>query len=764
VGDSTPTTNTTTSLPSIFHYDGTNWDLLPAPKFQDFPHTQSQYDLLSVSFGPPGNPVSRDDGWAVGLNATADAVAIHWDGVTWSPQLAGLTGPYAGPLYSVFMLGSSDVWAVGEDTGGTVGTVWHWTGVAGLGGGWSLVQTVPEVLYSVYMVNATEGWAVGASGSIFHYFAGGWTPFASPINTQLNSVFMLSPTEGWAVGNNGMILHYVAGTWSGPVSPGTTSSTLFSIFLMSSTEGWAVGGSGAQAGATILQYSGGTWTSVPTNLIPLSPVNSFSVNSVFFETPTDGWAVGTAGVIIHFDGTNWGSVTSPTIDNFTSINFGPPLSSQIDPNDGWAVGNASSSGEPTIFHWNGFVWTKGVAIGTTNNLNSVFMVNGGDVWAVGGGTNPTASCSAATRLCPVILHFTGGSWNTVTPPPGFYRLNSVFMVSPNEGWAVGVGAGDVGMILHYTVTGGVGSWAIYPAPSSPSTVPSLNSIFMLDQDEGWIVGDNGTILHYTVSGGVGTWDQVAISGTPTLSSDVNLTSIFMLSPSSGWAVGGIQAKGAFSAGPVIAYWNGMEWSPVAVPSIPGGISATGHTSALLKTVFCSSGDNCWAAGFPGKQFATLLHWDGVEWSDVTTTPALLGVIPPILTSIYLIDNNTSWIVGGDPDFDSNPTYFPGGVIQPGGAALSTILRYQCQIVETITSTEVALSTSSATTSYLTTSSWALTNVTRSTPLITPTAPNIVPVVLVVLILLVILIPIFLILARRNRRPPVVYYPYPRRPP
>ena len=331
---------------------------------------------------------------------------------------------------------------------------------------------------------------------------------------------MISPTEGWAVGDGGIIIHYSSGTWTGPFSPGAVSNNLFSVFMVSSTEGWAFGAKG-----TVVHYSGGSWTALSSNLIPTSPVSLLNFNAGFFNGANDGWVVGTDGVVLHFDGVNYGTVTSPTINNFTSISFGPPLTGPIDPNDGWAVGNASITPpfEPTIYHWNGFAWTKGVSIGTMNNLNSVFMVNAGDVWTVGGGTHSTATCSGP--LCPVILHFTGGSWNTITPPPGAYSLKSIFMVSANEGWAVGEQACSpspcypTGVILHYTMSGGVGTWAIFPAPSSPAPVHGLNSVFMLNQNEGWAVGDNATILHYTVSSGIGTWNLVTVSGSPTLSLD-----------------------------------------------------------------------------------------------------------------------------------------------------------------------------------------------------------------------------------------------------
>ncbi|MGP8068746.1 MAG: Loki-CTERM sorting domain-containing protein [Candidatus Bathyarchaeia archaeon] len=768
VGDSYPTTNTTTALPAIFHYDGSTWNLVPTPKIPDFSSTQSPYNLTSISFGAPGNFVSKDDGWAVGFNniipgssscATfptlplcPTALAIHWDGTTWRSQLAGLSGVNAGQLWSDFMVSSTNVWAVGQDQAGANGIFWHWTGTAGLGGGWNMPQAAvpcPTLvakgncgIYSVFMVSSTEGWAVGAGGMILHYFGVAWNTFTSPIPCtatsciSLRSVFMISPTEGWAVGDGGIIIHYSGGIWSGPVSPGTTSNNLFSVFMVSSTEGWAFGAKGS-----ILHYSGGAWTLLSSNLVPTSPVSLMNFNSGFFNSANDGWVVGTNGVIVHFDGVNYGTVTSPTINNFTSISFGPPLTGPINPSDGWAVGNSSvtdgvTPNEPTIYHWNGFAWTKGVAIGTTNNLNSVFMINTGDVWAVGGGPHPTASCSSA--LCPIILHFTGGSWNTITPPPGSYSLKSIFMVSSDEGWAVGEqvaqltctppsflpGCYPTGIILHYTVTGGVGTWAVFPAPSSPAAVNGLQSVFMLNQNEGWAVGDNATILHYTVSGGIGTWNLVAVSGSPTLSLDANLTSIFMLSPTSGWAVGGNswQAGSSFSAGPVILYWDGTVWEPVAVPSIPGGTTPTGHTSATLKSVFFSAPDDGWAVGFPGKLVATILHWDGFSWEHVTLSPALLGQTPPILTSVYMTSETDGWIVGGSPDFkyctsppftsstSSNSCYFLQTA--PLGTApnsfgyktpLSTILRFSpFGGIFSTTSTSIVVSTISTSTTALTT--------------------------------------------------------------
>ena len=658
-------------------------------------------------------------------------------------------------------------------------------------------QSVPGTFfYSVFMVSSTDGWAVGSGGAVWHYFGGQWEAVSSPVTASLRSVFMISPTDGWAVGDGGTIIHYTAGIWTGPVSPGTTTNNLLSLFMVSSTEGWAVGAAGTTG--TILHYSGGTWTALPTNQIPTAPVSKFNFNSVFATgtdfSSSDIWAVGSAGVILHWDGVNWGAVTSPTIDNFTSISFGPPLTGPVNPNDGWAVGNVSEVGEPTIYHWNGFMWTKGIAIGTGNDLNSVFMLTGGDVWTVGGGSHATASCSAVP--CPVIMHFNGGSWNTVTPPPGSYLLRSVFMVSASEGWAVGEQLGvpqqlgvppktvtAFGIVLHYTVTGGVGTWAIFPAPSSPSPTPPLNSIFMLGPNEGWAVGDNSTILHYTVTGGVGTWNTVSVSGTPFLTQDANFTSVFMLSPTSGWIVGGIQAEKAFSAGPVILNWDGTKWAPVATPTIPGGTSPNGRTSALLKSVFCTGADDCWTGGWPGKLVATLFHWDGISWTQVNTSPALLGqnllpasggvVFPPIVSSIYLTSPGYGWIVGSSRSYQTGtPVY--GDPLHPFPTELSAILRmFPPLVLGVTTSVTTIVSTVSTSTTLLTGStvstSTIVTSITSTnTTVVTPPTSSgggaILPVIIGIVAALAVAVVLILLLIgrRRPRPPPVVMYPIQRR--
>jgi len=240
----------------------------------------------------------------------------------------------------------------------------------------------------------------------------------------------------------------------------------------------------------------------------------------------------------------------------------------------------------------------------------------------------------------------------------------------------------------------------------------------------------------------------------------------MLSTTSGWAVGGIQAGSSSSAGPVILYWDGTKWIQVATPTIPGGISPTGHTSATLKSVFCSGPNDCWASGLPGKIFATLFHWDGVTWTNIPTMPALLGQVPPILTSIYMTGPDTGWIVGSAPEF---PSILAQDFSVGGTAALSTMLRAAPFVVfQTATNTVTSIVTTQTTslTGVATSVNTFFTTVTSTNTTVGPPAPGgaLVPVIVAIVLTLILgLLAVFYFLTRRRPRRPVILYPIPRRP-
>ncbi len=475
---------------TIQHFDGSSWRLIPSG---------TTADLFGVSFGPPAAP-NANAGFAVG-GSGGTALALFWSGFSWYSIMTGLSSPDAKKLAAVSAVSSTDAWAADSMSG----AFWHWSGTAGLGGGWNEVSSAAAGLNSIFMTSSSEGWAVGSGGIIYHYTGGGWTLFTT-VGTTLNSVFMLNQNDGWAVGNGGLIFHYSSGTWSGPISPGPTGQNLKSVFMLSSLEGWAVGASG-----TVLHYLNGAWGFVQN----LSGITQ-NLNAVSFSGGI-GWAVGDVGVIVLLSGqTPLQGVIGATLESVY-------LSSS---SDGWIVGCSTGgcgtgAGEPTILHWTGSSYIRGSASAATSDLHSVFMANPSEGWAVGG-----------LGSTPVILHYTGGSWTQVTAPPLSVVLWSVFMQDANTGWAVG----GNGAILRESG----GSWGAVSSPTSNT----LRSIFMVGSSDGWAVGDGGVIIRYQN----GQWINYP---SPTSG---QLNAVSLSDSSHGWAVG---------SGGTIIHYDGVTWNPVA---------------------------------------------------------------------------------------------------------------------------------------------------------------------------------------------------------
>lgn len=303
---------------TILHYDGSSWSQIPSG---------TTANLYGISFGLPSTP-SSSAGFAVG-GITGNPAALFWNGVAWTPAISGLS-PSAGKLTSVFLVSSSDGWAV-DDSGG----IWHWSGSPGLGGGWSKFSSAIVGLRSIFMTSATDGWAVGVSGLIYHYSSGGWTLFGT-VGTTMNSVFMLTPSEGWAAGNGGLVYHYSSGSWTGPVSPAVTNNDLRSVFMISQTEGWAVGAAG-----TVVHFSSGVWT-----ILPLSSTNQ-NLNAVSSAGGVS-WAVGNTGTMLLVGGPVPQGIPATSLQSVYLLSV----------TDGWIAGCStggcnSGAGEPVIAHWDG---------------------------------------------------------------------------------------------------------------------------------------------------------------------------------------------------------------------------------------------------------------------------------------------------------------------------------------------------------------------------------------------------------------------------
>jgi len=603
---------------AIMQWNGTNWRKVTSPTTED---------LNSVFM------ISATNGWAVG-NQDGNELILRWDGTTWSRL-----GPFASVadrnLNSVYMVSATEVWIVGDDRpgGANNAVAYRWRDTNGNGiaenAEWTYFDPgTDDNLQSVFMIDtdsdgdADDGWAVGDNGVIRRWTGGpNWSSAAlSPVGSNLNSVYCTAPNNCWAVGDTWnppgpppvqeVILQWTVGpNWTLlGASPLVPNENLNGAYCVDANNCWAVGDNGV-----ILRWN----NPIPNIWNNVAPPTTENLNSVLMVSANDGWAVGDNGTILRWDGISWTSFgggrmlrwngaawTDKTSTLPAGFNQTLRSVSMLSYVDGWIVGNRRNNTTTgwTILRWDpaGNTWTLFSSINPATGaqiLRSVYMLSVNDGWAVGN--------AAGGEL---IIRWNGAAWNRVGPYAGIpdARLNSVHCVSANDCWAVGNASGGELIIRWNGAT-----WnRIGPYAGIPDA--QLNSVFMIDTDgdgdadDGWAVGNaSGGELIIRWNGA--TWSRVGpYAGIP----NVNLNSVFCTSANDCWAVG--------NAGNIIR-WNGATWSAVASP-----------TTENLNSVFMITSTDGQAVGDAG----TIINWNGSQWS-VATSPSTAD-----LYSVYVIGTTT----------------------------------------------------------------------------------------------------------------------------
>ena len=344
-------------------------------------------------------------------------------------------------------------------------------------------------------------------------------------------------------------------------------NSLNSVYMNSITDGWAVGEKG-----TIMRWNGAKWSMVnsPTKV---------NLNAVQMITTTEGWTVGEDGTILNWNGTTWSQVSSPTSYDLVSISI-------ISSTNVWIAGWG-------IFHWDGISWNL---VSTPNNRNKAIAMtpgtNGTDGWAVG--------------TVGSILRWNGNQWNEFTSPTDKFLMDIV-MISATDGWIVG----DDGTFLHWDGS----TWSPVSAPAS-----SISTIWEIDaasSTDAWAIGfDNGSNNIYHWNGTNWGWadgnvDNIAYSGiavTPNTNGN------------DAWVVGGSG---------YILRWNGVTWTSINEP----------YTRGLYDVQMLSNTDG-WTVGtgFPVAR-GDAFHWDGTDWLPIKSMDAFS------VDFITSTTNTTGWAVG-----------------------------------------------------------------------------------------------------------------------
>ena len=453
--------------------------------------------------GAPGTWTTRPSGTVNHLlgvhmisGTSAFAVGVSDTRLTWSggPNWSVDGGVVAAgeDWRGISLLSSSEGWIVATAQPGPISTLAR----RGATGYTLLTSGVPATvdLNSVHMLSASDGFAVGDGGVIIRWNGSTWTALTSPVATpnDLRGVWLSSTSDGWAIGDAGIIIRWNGAGWNFyQTSP--VAIQLNEIHGISSSQIWAVGNDPDGAGPVppaIIRWTGGpAWTDVS----PAGVANNVNLEGVFTVSSNLAFAVGglggAAGTLLKWDGSVWASIAPGTADSLRSTWW---LSST----DGWAVGGTLAAG--TVVHCTGAgptCATETVPAGTPP-LNAVHALSSTNVWAVG---NDGA-----------ILHRDGTGWSTVASGLGLGdHLNSLYMISATEGWAVGVNVLGSPFILYWD--GLTWSW-VFPIPWF---LPSLEDVWMVSSQDGWSVGQNGLILRF---------GPVSVTSVTTISATVTATS------------------------------------------------------------------------------------------------------------------------------------------------------------------------------------------------------------------------------------------------
>ena len=499
--------------------------------------------------------------------------------------------------------------------------------------------------------------------------------------------------DGWVVGGDfagttkavGIIARYDGFSWRLYPPPDPTSVYYSANFCRApwitigplcapnddGSDGWMVGSSLAGPAATY--WSGASLMETGSGLL-LSGVRNLT--SVFMVCHSPGFTLGCSGIFAT-GGLTYAVGEAVTADGPHGVicNFhGSPRAS-----GGWTcpfvsagVGNTQFNGVNMYVERTGGVgWLGGFAVGTNGwiarlnygswtesqvasgvTFRSVFVDQGGDdldAWAVGDSYSGGAE----------IWHFCcgpSGTWQgPVSPEATDQNLESVFLVSPTEGWAVG----SQSVILHSTTLGSANVWSAQTRPIQTATGPGVNLIGLSFPNgiNGWAVGSSGIIINTRNATCDGAVVGPCWGGNTAITRSANLTTVFELNQNDAWAGGYWDFTNDPPAGATLLHWDGQKWHRTEILP-PAQLKGNPFN---VTSIYMSSSDDGWAVGGeacpttspyyfcsgPAPKVPFAIHWDGNHW---TSAPASQPVCACALSSVFMIDSHEGWSVGDGGEF------------------------------------------------------------------------------------------------------------------
>ncbi|HVN82359.1 MAG TPA: hypothetical protein VMW38_25460 [Terriglobia bacterium] len=252
-----------------------------------------------------------------------------------------------------------------------------------------------------------------------------------------------------------------------------------------------------------------------------------------------------------------------------------------------------------------------------NKLTSISAVTVKDIWAVG-----VYGLADDITNHPTAFHWDGAAWTSIpidapTNSVGDVNsvLNSISMVEHDDGWAVGYGwdyfldpltGTSVGYKRELFEHWNGKKWELVLGSDSHKISRQLNGVSSINKDDAWAVGatyDSANRIHSLIQH----WDGTHWKVDQFSVRDFTLNGVYAVSSDDVWAVGTCVAGGA---GGLTLHWDGVRWR-----RIPNAYGSIPHCS--LNAISGNSSNNIWAVGsIWGNTIAQL--WDGTKWKGYQT--------------------------------------------------------------------------------------------------------------------------------------------------
>jgi hypothetical protein len=277
------------------------------------------------------------------------------------------------------------------------------------------------------------------------------TSGVSPAGAELSALWGSSEADLWAVGRAsgsppGIILHRQSPGWA---IAATGLEGLNAVWGSGATDAWAAGDQG-----TVLHWTGGAWTAVPSG-------TTNTISAIWGSGPSDVYFAGSHSLLLHWDGqalsqSLLGNCPSGCGDSSHTAIWGSG------PSDVWVGGFASWSGWD-LWHWDGRFWTS---------MSPGFLE--GDIGVITGlwGSGPLDLWVTTTSVTAPILRWNGAFWN---------QTYTAYPAGPVRGF----GSSDVWFgNIHFDGS----QWAIFDSPSPTGPLWGTDSNHM------WTLGRHASVL------------------------------------------------------------------------------------------------------------------------------------------------------------------------------------------------------------------------------------------------------------------------------